>query len=111
MERATRSETCPSGDERNACGLLDEDTVDTKFDTSLETPRFEPGRRPREGTGPEGCDVSTSNDCIAHRSVTEHLWKLPPLNMQPRVAARRRKDMHRPSVACIPTWAELLKTR
>ena len=37
MERATGSETCSSGDERNACGLVYKDTVDTKFDTSLET--------------------------------------------------------------------------
>ena len=38
MERATRSETCPSGDERSAFGLFNKDTVDTTFGTSLETP-------------------------------------------------------------------------
>ena len=37
MERATRSETCPGGDERNAYGFVHKDTVDTKFGPSLET--------------------------------------------------------------------------
>ena len=36
MECATRSETRSGGNERDACRLFDEDTVDTKFDTSLE---------------------------------------------------------------------------
>ena len=37
MERATRSKTRSSGNERDACRLCDEDTVDTNFDSSLET--------------------------------------------------------------------------
>ena len=37
MERATRSTTRSSGNKRDACRLCDEDTVDTTFDSSLET--------------------------------------------------------------------------
>ena len=36
MERATRSTTCSSGNERDACIQSDEDTVDTKFGSPLE---------------------------------------------------------------------------
>ena len=35
--RSRSGETCPSGDERSACGLFNKDTVDTKFDASLDT--------------------------------------------------------------------------
>ena len=55
MERATGSETCPSGDERNACGLFNKDTAHTKFDLSLDSDwrsnpvlnRLELGRKDR----------------------------------------------------------------
>ena len=37
VERATRSKTCQSGDQRDACRLSDEDTFGTMFDSPLET--------------------------------------------------------------------------
>ena len=37
LELTTRSTTFPFGDERDACRLSDEDTVDTILDSSLET--------------------------------------------------------------------------
>ena len=54
MQRSTRCETCFCGDERNAFGLFNRDTVDTKFGTSLEASnsvlnRVELGRNDRSG--------------------------------------------------------------